>query len=215
MKYRLAIFDLDGTILNTLDDLCDSVNFALYAFSMPLRTLDEVRAFVGNGIMKLIERAVPENTSLSTIEAVYETFCEHYKMNSANKTKPYSGVVELLMQLKENGVKLAVLSNKADFAVSVLCELYFKGLFDYVAGEKQGIPRKPAPDAVFNILQYFDIDASQAVYIGDSDVDFLTAKNSGLDCILVSWGFRSKELLRNLGADRIVDDTYELLRYLE
>ena len=104
MKYRLAIFDLDGTILNTLDDLCDSVNFALYAFSMPLRTLDEVRAFVGNGIMKLIERAVPENTSLSTIEAVYETFCEHYKMNSANKTKPYSGVVELLMQLKENGV---------------------------------------------------------------------------------------------------------------
>lgn len=214
MKYSLAIFDLDGTILNTLDDLCDSVNFALSAHLMPARTIEEVREFVGNGIMMLIERAVPENTDELTIQRVYQTFCEHYRNNSANKTRPYEGIAELLCTLRKNGMKLAVLSNKADFAVTELCKVYFEGLFDYAVGERQGVPRKPAPDAVYSILQHFEAQKSQAVYIGDSDVDFKTADNAGLDRILVSWGFRKREILEALGAEKIADNTSELLKYL-
>lgn len=211
MQYKLAIFDLDGTILNTLDDLCDSVNYALSTYSMPKRTLDEVRSFVGDGIMKLIERSVPINTPEEQIIRVFESFTAYYRNNSANKTRPYNGVNELLRSLRKKGVITTVLSNKADFAVRSLCNVYFNGLFDYVAGEKEGMPRKPSPDGVFQILNKYNVAVKDAIYIGDSDVDFSTAQNAGIDYVLVSWGFRSKDFLLSSGAVNVVDTPEELL----
>lgn len=207
MKYKLVIFDLDGTVLNTLDDLADSVNHALTAHAFPPRTVDEVRAFVGNGIRKLISCAVPQGTDEKSVEAVFSEFVAYYGEHCALKTCPYPGITALLRDLRADGYLLAVLSNKADFAVSALCEQYFPGAFDSVAGEKQGIPRKPDPAGVHAMLAQLGVSAEDAVYIGDSDVDVLTAANSGLDCICVDWGFRSREQLEQAGAAVTVSDT--------
>ncbi len=206
MAYQLAIFDLDGTILSTLDDLADSTNFALKSHGYPPRTTDEVRGFVGSGIRMLISRAVPEGTAEAEIDLTVETFKAYYKTHCAIKTKPYDGICEMLTALRKAGCKTAVLSNKGDFAVQELCRQYFDGMLDYAAGEKEhlGIPKKPAPEAVFSILREMDIAAADSVYIGDSDVDIDTAKNAGLSCIIVDWGFRERDLLIAHGAERIV-----------
>ncbi len=204
MKYQLAIFDLDGTLLNTLEDLTDSVNHALSVHNMPARTLAEVRSFVGNGILNLIKRAVPHGTSDSEIQSAFETFHAHYKIHSADKTCPYDGVIPMLEMLKNSGVKLAVHSNKADYAVQDLCTKYFSGIFDAVAGEKQGVQKKPSPDGVNAILEEIGIERKSAVYIGDSDVDVQTAKNAEIPCISVDWGFRDRDILEKAGAEIIV-----------
>ncbi|MGN0732818.1 MAG: HAD family hydrolase [Emergencia sp.] len=209
-KYKLVIFDLDGTILDTLDDLADSTNYALKSCGLPTRTVDEVRRFVGNGIRNLIDRAVPEGTDLETAESVFETFKAYYKEHSADKTKPYEGVCRLMGQLRDDGCKVAVLSNKADFAVQDLCRDYFPGLVTYAAGEKDGVRRKPYPDAVFAVLEACGVSASEAVYVGDSEVDVATAANAGLDGISVTWGFRSREWLEEHGAKVFADTTEEL-----
>lgn len=212
-KYKLVIFDLDGTILDTLDDLADSTNYALKSCGLPTRTVDEVRRFVGNGIHLLIERAVPAGTDPETVEEIFEVFKAYYKDHSADKTKPYDGICELMGQLREDGCKVAVLSNKADFAVQDLCRDYFSGLITYAAGEKEGIRRKPYPDAVFALLEACGVSAADAVYVGDSEVDIATAENAGLDGISVTWGFRSREWLEEHGA-KIFADTADELRKL-
>ena len=208
--YKLAVFDMDGTILDTLEDLKDSTNFALEKCGYPTRTYDEVRRFVGNGIRKLIERAVPEGLTVEQIDRVHEVFTEHYKVHCADKTKAYDGIKPLLEKLRANGVKTAVVSNKADYGVQELCKEYFDGLFDYAIGEREGIRRKPAPDAVNEALRVLGMSKSEAVYIGDSDVDFETAKNAELPCISVLWGFRDEEFLREKGATLFVHDPAEI-----
>ena len=208
--YKLAVFDMDGTILDTLEDLKDSTNFALEKCGYPTRSYDEVRRFVGNGIRKLIERAVPEGLTTEQIDRVHEVFTEHYKVHCADKTKAYDGIKPLLEKLRASGVKTAVVSNKADYGVQELCKEYFDGLFDYAVGEREGIRRKPAPDAVNEALRVLGIDKSEAVYIGDSDVDFETAKNAELPCISVLWGFRDEEFLREKGATLFVSDPAEI-----
>lgn len=210
MKYQVVIFDLDGTLLDTLDDLADSVNYALGTEQLPERTREEVRRFVGNGIRKLIERAVPAGTTEEVTDYVFEVFKDRYKVHCADKTKPYEGIIELLCRLKENGVKTAVVSNKADFAVKELCERYFPELLCEAIGERTGIARKPAPDTVNEVLRLLNVDRTQAVYIGDSDVDVETAKNAGMDCIAVDWGFRDAEVLCSAGAEVIISDAVQL-----
>lgn len=208
--YKLAVFDMDGTILDTLEDLKDSTNYALEKCGYPTRTYDEVRRFVGNGIRKLIERAVPEGLAVEQIDRVHEVFTEHYKVHCADKTKAYDGIKPLLEKLRARGVKTAVVSNKADYGVQELCKEYFDGLFDYAVGEREGIRRKPAPDAVNEALRVLGMSKSEAVYIGDSDVDFETAKNAELPCISVLWGFRDEEFLREKGATLFVHDPAEI-----
>ena len=210
MKYKGVIFDLDGTILSTLDDLADSLNFALKKNKLPERRIEEVRAFVGNGIRRLIERGVPENSPVEVVDRVHKDFTEHYKIHCADKTKAYDGVLDMLERLKKQGIKLSVLSNKADYAVVDLCKKYFDGLFDAVAGEKTGIPKKPAPDGVYAIAGQMGVDIKDCVYIGDSEVDIVTANNSGLPCISVDWGFRDRQVLVDAGAKIIVSTTNDL-----
>ena len=214
MKYQLAIFDLDGTILNTLDDLADSLNHVLAQHNFPQHTADEVRMMVGNGILNLIKRALPNDTEQTTVETVYADFNAYYKLHSADKTKPYDRITEMLEQLKARGIKLAVVSNKADYAVQDLCVKYFGGIFDAVSGEKTGVPKKPAPDGVNNILSELGIERKNSVYIGDSDVDLQTAANAEMDCIAVNWGFRDEKLLRENGAELIVSSPDEIVEII-
>lgn len=214
LRYKLIIFDLDGTILDTLEDLKESTNAALKSQGFPVRGLDEVRRFVGNGIRKLIERAVPQGTSQQQIEETLEVFRKHYQLHCADHTKPYSGISALLEELRREGCQTAVVSNKADFAVQELCLQYFPGLFDFVVGEKEGIRRKPAPDSVFEVLRTLHTDKEEAVYVGDSDVDVQTAQNAGMDSILVEWGFRGREFLLEHGAETIVKTPQEILKLI-
>ena len=212
---KLLIFDLDGTILNTLDDLAASTNYALRRHGLPERTLTQVRAFVGNGIGKLIERAVPEDCSEAVRKAVLESFSSHYKKHAADKTRPYDGILEVLKELKELGCQMAVVSNKADFAVHSLCEHYFPGIFTFVIGEQEGIRRKPAPDSVYAVLEQLNTEKKDAVYIGDSEVDAMTAQNAGVDLIAVEWGFRDREVLEAKGAKVIIKAPNEILSTLQ
>ena len=204
MIYKLAVFDMDGTILNTLDDLAAAINHALQFFGMPEHTTEEVRWFVGNGMHKLAERAVPKGTSPEMVEKVFAEMHRFYKDHCADNTKPYNGIPEMLRTLKEHGVLTAVVSNKAEYAVKSLCRDYFNGLFDYSAGDREGRRIKPYPDMVEAVLEQAGVDKSEAAYIGDSDVDVQTAQNSGLFPIMVDWGFRGEAFLREHGAELIV-----------
>ena len=214
MKYKLVIFDLDGTILDTIEDLCDSVNYALNKHSLPERTLGEVRTFVGNGIRRLIELSVPDGTDVIITDAVFESFRTHYKEHSCDKTRPYDGITDLLENIRLHNIKTAVVSNKADFAVKGLIRKYFDGLFSYAAGEKDGVPRKPYPDMVNNALSFFDISREDVLYVGDSEVDIETAKNSGIDSIIVTWGFRDKDTLIKAGAVNVTYSVYGLEEFI-
>lgn len=214
MNYKLAIFDMDGTILDTLEDLKDSLNYALAEAGCPARTLDEVRRFVGNGMQKLIERAAPANRTAEEKENILESFKVHYKIHCADKTQPYDGIIELLENLQRSGCRTAVVSNKGDFAVQELNQQYFAGLMDCAIGEKEGVRKKPAPDSVNEFLKKLQIERENAVYIGDSEVDIETAENAGMDCIIVSWGFREREFLAKRGAKTIVDSAQELRNHI-
>ncbi len=215
MKYDFIIFDLDGTILDTLEDLADSSNYALKENGFPSRTIDEVRSFVGNGIPNLMKRIVPEGTSDSQIKAVHKSFTEHYKVHCADKTKAYTGVNELISKLRSAGCRTAVVSNKADYAVKELCKQYFDGMFDAVMGEQQPLYRKkPYPDLVNCVIEAVGAEKSRTLYIGDSDVDIETARNSEIHCISVCWGFRSREFLEAHGAEIIIDSTEALAKLI-
>lgn len=215
MKFNSVVFDLDGTLLDTLGDLRDSTNFALEKNNLPKRTTEEIRTFVGNGIRLLIERSVPGNTPLEIVDKCFSDFKEYYKDHSAILTKAYYGIIELLTTLKERGVKIAVVSNKADFAVKTLMEDYFSGLYDCAYGERAGVKRKPAPDAVFDAISEMGADLNNTVYIGDSEVDVETAKNAKLPCVAVTWGFRDKKVLESLNPEYIVDSPIEILSIIE
>ena len=204
MRYHTAVFDLDCTLLDTLQDLADSTNYALSVNGLPGRTLDEVRRFVGNGVGRLMARAVPEGTPEALAAKCLSDFRAHYFLNMENKTAPYPGIVEMLDRLGRAGFHLAVVSNKFDSAVKGLCQAYFGDLIPVAIGESQGVERKPAPDTVFKALKDLGVPAEGAVYIGDSDVDIATARNAGLPCISVSWGFRDEAFLLAHGATEIV-----------
>lgn len=211
MKYRLMIFDLDGTLLNTLEDLTDSVNYVLWKHGFPERTLEEVRGFVGDGIHKLLERSVPEGTAPFMVEECFKDFIPYYKAHCADKTRPYDGIPELLDRLRENGVKTAVVSNKADYAAKELCARYFPGMFDEVVGERVGIHRKPSPDSVNEVIRLLGATKEETVYVGDSDVDVQTAENAGIDGIFVAWGFKGEAFLKGAGAKVIVTRPEEIV----
>lgn len=212
-RYEAVIFDLDGTLLDTLEDLTDSVNAALTKYNCPAKSIEQVRAYVGNGIRNLIKRSLENGEEHPDFENIFQAFREHYKENCKNKTRPYDGIKELLSALKENGRKMAIVSNKADFAVKELNRYYFKE-FDMVAiGEREGIARKPKPDTVFEALKRLDVPADRAVYIGDSEVDVKTAANANIPCISVLWGFRSKEVLMEHGAKYFAETAEELYNF--
>jgi len=217
MKPEIVIFDLDGTLLNTLEDLTDSTNFALKQFNYPQKSVEQVRTYVGNGVVKLIERAIPNEKNNPNFGECLDIFRENYSQNMYNKTKPYDGIIELLTLLKSQKYLTAVVSNKFDDAVKELCKNYFSDLIDYCAGENEaaGIRKKPAPDAVLKILNYFDLNSNQAVYIGDSEVDIQTARNSNMKCISVTWGFKDEIFLKNNGAEIIARKPAQIIDILE
>lgn len=210
MKYDAVLFDMDGTILDTLEDMHDSVNATLRHFSLPEQSMDETRAYVGNGAARLISLSVPAGTDAETTERVLSWYKPYYNDHSCIKTKPYAGIPELLETLRGAGVKLAVVSNKPDETVGLLAELFFKGLFHSAVGESAGIRRKPAPDTVNAAVEAMGLPKSRCVYVGDSEVDVQTAKNAGLPCIAVAWGFRSEAELRAAGAETVVRTPEEL-----
>lgn len=210
MKYKTVIFDLDGTLLDTLQDLTNSVNFALESMQYPKRSIDEVRLFVGNGIGKLIDRAVPKNTDEKSVCTVLEIFKNHYEQHCEDYTAPYPGIIKFLSCLKEHGIQSAVVSNKADFAVKKLCEKFFGNQIQIAVGECEGIRRKPAPDSLLSVLESLHTEPKNAVYIGDSDVDIETARNANMDMISVTWGFRDKNFLLENGAFVFADSVSQL-----
>lgn len=209
-KYKTYIFDLDGTLLSTLADLAASTNYALRTHHMPERSLDEVRRFVGNGVKKLMERAIPDGLNNPLFEETLATFRQHYMQHNLDTTQPYPGIMQLLEQLKAEGKNIAVVSNKFYAATRELCRHFFGDLVPVAIGEREDIRKKPAPDTVIEALRELGVDKEGAVYIGDSDVDIMTAKNSGMPCVSVLWGFRDKEFLLEHGATTLISQPEDM-----
>ena len=209
-KYKTYIFDLDGTLLSTLADLAASTNYALRTHHMPERSLDEVRRFVGNGVKKLMERAIPDGLNNPLFEETFDTFRQHYMQHNLDTTQPYPGIMQMLEQLKAEGKNIAVVSNKFYAATRELCRHFFGDLVPVAIGEREDIRKKPAPDTVIEALRELGVDKEGAVYIGDSDVDIMTAKNSGMPCVSVLWGFRDKEFLLEHGATTLISQPEDM-----
>lgn len=213
--YETIVFDLDGTLLDTLDDLWAAVNAALKKFGFPLRSKEEVRSFIGNGIVKLMQRASGE-TEGQLFDSVLAEFKRYYGAHCEDNTQPYKGIMLLLEELQARGIKTAVVSNKADFAVKKLAEGYFQGLLQEAVGENEegGIRKKPAPDSLLAVMERLGACPCSTVYVGDSEVDIQTAKNAGVDCISVTWGFKDRAFLIENGATVLIDEPKELLLLL-
>ena len=214
MNRGLLVFDLDGTLLDTLDDLAASLNHALTAFGLPARSREEVQGFIGNGVRLLVRRALPPEASAETERQVFAAFAAYYSEHCADLTRPYAGIAGLLDRARRSGFATAVVSNKSHREVQTLCGRFFPGLLDMAAGERPGLARKPAPDLTRLVLRELGFSAEQACYIGDSPVDIETARNAGLDCVCVSWGFRGRDELVRAGARRIADSPQELAALL-
>lgn len=214
MKYKAVIFDLDGTLVDTLEDLADSVNYALDSFGFPHRSIDEVRSFIGNGVRRLIYLSVPEGTENETSEKCLEIFRNHYKSNSRNKTNPYEGITETLDRLSESGIRTAVVTNKMQEAAKDIVEFYFGEKINLTVGQVDGVSQKPSPDGVNLVLKTLGISKEEAIYVGDSEVDCITASNAGIDCIGVTWGFREKKVLEENGARFIAESPQEILSFI-
>lgn len=210
MSYKAVLFDMDGTLLDTLEDLCDSTNHALAQMGYPLRGIEEIRRFIGNGAEKQIRRAVPEGTSEGKIMETLAAFRAYYQDHCQIKTKVYDGLLDVLSELKEKGVKMAVVSNKPDAAVKKLSREYFGDRLDYAIGPSDGVRCKPYPDMAETALKALGVEKKDAVFVGDSEVDVQTGLNAGLDVIAVSWGFRSRQVVIEAGAKMIADDASEL-----
>jgi phosphoglycolate phosphatase len=200
MSYKAVIFDMDGTVLNTLEDLCDSFNESFRHYSLPEISIEDTRKYVGNGILRAIEQAVPYGTKKEIIDDVFTFMKDYYPKHSEEKTDAYPGVRELIRDLYDRGIKLAIVSNKIDSAVKSLSKKYFGDYIKIAVGEKKGIKRKPAPDSVLAAIKELDVSLSDTVYVGDSEVDVKTALNAGVDCISVLWGYRDKDVLIKAGA---------------
>lgn len=214
MKYKAVIWDLDGTLLDTLNDLMNSVNFGLDKYNMPNITYEQTRRYVGNGVGKLVERAVPKGTNKEIEEKVLAYFKEYYNEHSLDETKPYEGVTEVLKTLKKEGYKLAIVSNKIEKEVEKLADIFFEGLIDVAIGETENVPKKPAPDMIYKALEKLGVEGKDALFIGDSEVDVMTGLNSGLHMLTVLWGFRDKEELIEAGAKVFVEVPDEIYKYL-
>ena len=210
-EFDTYIFDLDGTLLSTLNDLAASTNYALRWARMPERTIEEIRMFVGNGVKLLMERAIPNGINNPKFEETYAKFREHYLEHNLDTTSPYDGIPELLRELKRRGKKLAIVSNKFYAATQDLAKHFFPDTIKVAIGERETIRKKPAPDTVLEALRQLGASKEGAVYIGDSDVDIMTAKNCGLPCISVLWGFRDKDFLIQHGGTIFVNKPSEIL----
>lgn len=209
-----VIFDLDGTLLDTLEDLWAATNYALTSCDMPEKSLDEVRSFVGNGIRMLMNRAVPGGDGNPDFDKAFEAFKQYYGVHCNDTTKPYDGISELLQELKKGGYDVAIVSNKIDSAVKDLNDRYFPEV-EVAIGDRENMKRKPEPDSVLLALEKLGKTQEEAVYVGDSDVDLLTAENAGLPCISVLWGFRDKAFLTEHGAQIFVEKPMEILHVLK
>lgn len=214
-KVRAIVFDLDGTLLDTLEDLANATNWALRKNNMQQRTLAEIRQFVGNGVRRLIERAVPEGTDEALFNRTFDDFKRYYVAHCQECTRLYDGIAELLRALKTRGYKLAIVSNKLQAGVDELYERYFRDTVEVAVGEQPQWQRKPAPDMVLEALKRLGVTADEAIYIGDSDVDMATARNSGLPCISVLWGFRDKDCLLAHGATCFAQRPEDILKMIE
>lgn len=211
--YSTYIFDLDGTLLDTLEDLAAAVNYALRQHGMPEHSVDAVRCFVGNGVRLLMERATPDGAANPSFEKVFETFRQYYMAHSLDTTKPYENIPQVLASLRARGCRVAVVSNKMMAATQELCRYFFSDTVEVAIGEDEasGIRKKPAPDTVEVALQSLGVGKEGTVYVGDSDVDIMTARHAGLPCISVLWGFRDKTFLQEHGATTFITRPGELL----
>jgi phosphoglycolate phosphatase len=214
MRYQNIIWDMDGTLLDTLADVLESVNHTMRVFSLPERTREDVRKFVGNGIVRFVELCVPDGRQHPQFDEIAAYFSEYYGKNSRNKTKPYDGLNELLRECVSRGARMGIVSNKDDDIVQELSELHFNGLIKVAIGELPNRRMKPQPDAVFEAMRELGAQQENTVYIGDSEVDVATAMNAGVDCIAVDWGFRDTDVLQKAGADVILHTPEELCAYL-
>lgn len=214
MKHAV-IFDLDGTLLNTLGDLRAATNHALEVRGLPPHSMEEIRQFIGNGIRLLICRAMPEGTTEAEIDAALDDFKAYYAAHIHDRTVPYDGIPQLLTALRKRGIQVAVLSNKIDSASQQLIEYFFPGKTDVVFGEHVGVPRKPDPTSCRMVMQQLGVQPEQVLYVGDSGTDMQTAKNAGLYAVGVTWGFRSKEVLLKYGADVLVHQPEQILQILD
>ncbi len=215
-KYTTVIFDLDGTLMDTLADLAASTNYALSEMGFPTRSVDEVRAFVGNGVRKLVERAVPAGVGASCVDEVLALFRTHYTLHCKDHSAPYEGIADTLARLRNAGFQMAIVSNKPDSEVKQLNREFFAGLIEVAVGEneKAGIPKKPSPEMLEGAMRLLGAEKDKCLYVGDSDVDILTATNAGVDCLSVTWGFRSADFLVAHGAVHLVDRPSQLLDFL-
>ena len=205
---------MDGTLLDTLTDLAEGTNYALHVNGFPERTLDEIRRFVGNGARKLIERAVPDGQIEAALEQVRQDFNIYYKVHCKDHTGPYPGIMEMLRELARQGYALGVVSNKPDFAVQELIPEYFPDIFASVSGDREGVAKKPAPDLILEAMKNLKADGSEAIYVGDSEVDLEAAANAGIPCISVAWGFKGRKFLEEQNAGTIIETPSEILKYL-
>ncbi len=215
MKKNTIIFDLDGTLLNTLADLHSSFNYAITSFGFPARTFEEIKSFVGNGIRLAIERALPSTIQEEDLEKVVSYFKIYYKDHMHEKTQPYEGIIPMLEELKKRGFKMAVVSNKYDMAVKELTKKYFGNYINIAIGEGIGIEKKPKPDGVLKAIKELNSSIEESIYVGDSDVDIKTAQNINMDCISVLWGFRDKEFLKQNGATIFAATPHDIINILE
>ena len=215
-KYRAILFDLDGTLLDTLEDLADSVNMILGKYGFAKRNQAEIRGFLGNGSEKLMRAALPEKIEPEKFASYLEEYKAYYGMHMEEKTEPYAGIPELLEELQRAGLQIGVVSNKFDMAVKRLCEKYFPENIHAAAGEREteGIRRKPAPDMLLSVADELGAKAQDCLYVGDSEVDILTAEHAGMDCVSVAWGFRDEEFLKKAGATHVVHTPEELKKWI-
>lgn len=213
MKYKTVIFDLDGTLLNTLDDLCDSLNYALKRYNYPTHTVDEVKYFVGSGIRVMLERALPQG--VMQFEDIYQTFMSHYEKNKSNKTAPYQGAIEGIQHLLEMNIKMAIVSNKYQKGVEEICQPLFGEYIHVMVGEQPGLNKKPSKDMVLYAIQQLESNVEEAIYVGDSDIDVLTSKNAQIPCIGASWGFRGETLLKEYGATYIAHTFQDIITIIQ
>ena len=210
MKYQAVLFDMDGTVLDTLDDLCDSINHSLAEFSLPNVSREHVRQCLGNGAAFLVSHSIPACSSPGLEANVLAFYKPWYDAHCLIKTAPYEGILPMMQSLKEQGLRLAIISNKPDRAVQELSDAFFPGLLELSVGESPSVRRKPAPDTVLKAASQIGLSVDQCVYVGDSEVDLETARNAGMDCISVTWGFRDEAQLIEAGASVLVRTPEEL-----
>jgi len=211
---KTVIFDLDGTLLYTLEDLKDSVNFALSKFNYPPKNLEEIRNFVGNGVKVLMELSIPQGKNNENFNECLAIFKTHYAQNMYNKTKPYDGIIEMLENLQNLGFKTAVVSNKFDLATKELCKKYFAEKIEIAIGESENIRKKPAPDSIFKVMEILNSNKNSTYFVGDSEVDIQTAQNANIKCISVTWGYKDKEFLLKNGAKFLANSPKEILEII-